>query len=138
MRSPPLFETLYSSDVAVFSPVTNEERQIWMGFPVRHMTGAATASQTYAFKASARLHQQHPQGGRHRRLSERCHVVSAEITLISLRRMSLAVLGREQSGMEAGRGQFKCGRRDIAVEGGGGGGGAVLQGPQAFVFLFHL
>lgn len=144
MTSTLLFEKL---GLAAFSSVTNEERQIWIGFSVRHLTGAATANQTRAVKASVRLHQQHPQGGRHRRLSERCHVVSVEITLISLRGMSLAVLGRKQSGMEVGRGRHKCGRRDIAVEGGGGGRrreeegggrGAVLQRLQAFVFLFHL
>lgn len=118
MTSALLFEKL---SLAAFSSVTNEERQIWIGFSVRHLTGAATANQTHAAKASLRLHQQHPQGGRHRRLSEHCHVVSAEITLISLRGMSLAVLGRKQSGMEVGRGWRKCGRGDIAVEGGGGG-----------------
>lgn len=70
--------------------------------------------------------------------------MSAEITLISLRGMSLAVLGRKQSGMEVGRGRRKCGRRDIAVERGrrreeeGGGRGFVLQRLKAFVFLFHL
>lgn len=83
------------------------------------------------------LHRNHPQGGCHKRLSECCRVVSVEIALISLKRMSLAVLGREQSGMEAGW------RRAAGNVGEGillwmEKAGAVLQGPQTFVFLSHL
>lgn len=58
-----------------------------------------------------------PTGGRHRWPCERCHVLPAEITLIALGRMSLAVLGGEQSGMEGVR------QRVESEEGGGRGRG---------------
>lgn len=45
----------------------------------------------------------HPQGGRHGRLSGQSRVVSPGIILISLGRMSLAVLEREQGGADGGR-----------------------------------
>lgn len=105
--------------------------QMWMVCQVQHRAGGVTANQTCAFKVSisAWLHQQHSR--------ERYHVVSAEITPTSLRRMPLAVLGGKQSGMEGGRrGRWRCGGRGVAVRGGGVVAG--LQRLQIFVFLSHL
>lgn len=83
------------SDVAAFTPVTDEERQIWMGFPVQHKSNICIQSLNLCVAPPVT-----PAG----RPPQCCHVVSAEITLfISLRRMSLAVLGGELSGMEGGR-----------------------------------
>lgn len=98
MTSASCFQTLRSSHIAAVTRCQRTRETNVDDFPARHMTGAAAASQTYAFKASVST-----SNTRRAAATQHCHVVSTEITLISLRRMSLAVLGGEQSGMEGGR-----------------------------------
>lgn len=94
-------------------------------FPAKDSTGSVTASQIYAFKVSIL---QWPQPGTPTGThASNCHVVSAEIILISHWRMSLAVLGGEQSGMKGG------GPRMVKRRERGKGVGEV--GLKAFVFI---
>lgn len=88
------FGSLCAADIAASPlPVTDQERQIWMA--LQHDTSPQVKHNAFKGSISAWLQPATP--------IERCRVVSAKITLISLGRMSLAVLGGEQSGMEGGR-----------------------------------
>lgn len=125
--------SLCSSDIAAFAPCRWWKETNMDGFPVRHITGAVTASQTYAFKVwiSAWLHQLHPQAARHR---PPCCVgwnhsyLTQENVFGCPWWRAVRDGGRQaEGGVDVGEGikQWKEGR-------------AGLQGPQAFVFLSHL
>ena len=138
MTSDTCFKTTCSSAVAAFRPCHWWGETRTDGFPVgaqqqvKHMHSNPGRGRTSA----------PPPAGRRPRTAER----APGITLISLGRISLAVLEREQKGgggwrqAEGGVNGVGggVGRWHVALEGGGREGGAALRGPQAFVFLAHL